>query len=326
MRAWRGWALIVLSGFLPALGHADAALERCAAEPEDSERLKCYDRVAGRKEPATAAKGLLTERWKLDRQNLRFTDIQTYRPTYVIARMTNRANERPASPAPGHAAAGPQDFDNSELKFQLSFKTELVSPDRLPADNLRLWLAYTQQSNWQIANSRNSSPFRENNYEPELILTYGNRDKTSHFKLVNVGIYSHQSNGKSGPDSRSWHRSYVQGGWEWDDFSVLARGWWRWPESGAEDDNPDLTRNIGRGDVVLDWRFGDGWRASLLARHNLRLRQGRGFGQLDLSGPRRMLGGAARLHFQLTSGYGESLIDYNHDQTTVGIGLSFGDW
>jgi phospholipase A1 len=48
--------------------------------------------------------------------------------------------------------------------------------------------------------------------------------------------------------------------------------------------------------------------------------------QLDWATPLLDSLGAARLHVQLSSGYGETLIDYNHKQTTIGIGVSFGDW
>ena len=337
MRPWLSPLLTCASLAVPAPGGA-ALLSECAAIDDDRRRLACYDEAMGRgqraepapREPARPApdqrKSYLTENWHLDEPgDLGVTHIQTYRPTYIIGRYTNRPNVAPGSPAPGHSTRRPQDLDNEELEMQVSFKTELVSPRHL-GGNTRLWFAYTQQAWWQAANRQNSSPFRENNYEPELILTWANpaRDASS-FKLLNVGLFSHQSNGQSGPDSRSWNRSYVQGGWEWGEFSALARAWYRWPESARNDDNPDLTDYAGRGDVLLHWRLPRDWRASLLARHNLRHDHGRGYAQLDLA-TGRILGTAARLHFKLASGYGESLIDYNHKQTTVGLGLSFGDW
>ena len=55
-------------------------------------------------------------------------------------------------------------------------------------------------------------------------------------------------------------------------------------------------------------------------------RPSRGFVQLDWATPLLDSLGAARLHLQLSSGYGETLIDYNHKQTTLGIGVSFGNW
>jgi phospholipase A1 len=65
---------------------------------------------------------------------------------------------------------------------------------------------------------------------------------------------------------------------------------------------------------------------SLLLRHTLKSTPSRGFAQLDWGTPLLDSLGAARLHVQLTSGYGETLIDYNHRQTTIGVGVSFGNW
>jgi phospholipase A1 len=50
----------------------------------------------------------------------------------------------------------------------------------------------------------------------------------------------------------------------------------------------------------------------------------RAFLELDLT--TSPLLGAARGYIQLTSGYGESLIDYNFRQTTLGFGVVFRAW
>jgi phospholipase A1 len=274
----------------------------------------------------------LTRAWNLDgrsdRKNPdRLLPLRPYRQSHLIVRKSSSPNTLPYSPAPGHTATVPAGLDDLEAKFQFSFKAEVMRYRQfhfLGFQNFRLWGAYTQQSNWQAFNTRNSSPFRETNYEPELIATFGTGNAEG-LKLVNLGLV-HQSNGQSLPLSRSWNRVYLQGGWEWDNsFSLLARAWYRLPENAQQNDNPDIQNYLGHGDVVLRWEPDDTQTVSLLLRNNLHTSQNRGFMQLDWSTPVK-IGKSAKLFAQVTDGYGESLIDYNYRQFTYGVGIAFRDW
>jgi phospholipase A1 len=320
---------LVLLGavLLPATSGANEGLARCAKLENTDERLACYDELARATELPTGGPvdpsptpSHLSEVWKLGAKQAsprRLTDILGYGPTYIISRWTSDPNDQPP------------DMDPNELKFQISFKTELVSRQafgelgvtpllgHVGIDSVRLWFGYTQRVHWQAYNVANSRPFRETNYEPEAILTFGSGNAGDGFKLLNLGL-SHQSNGRTGADSRGWNRAYAQGGWEWDRLSLLARVWYRIPESAKDDDNPDIKRYLGSGDLLMRYQTAGGYVSSLLARSK--------FVQLDWATPLMDILGAARLHLQLSSGYGESLIDYNHKQTTIGIGVSFGDW
>ena len=253
--------------------------------------------------------------------------LRPHRASYLIVRKTSRTNLTPHSPAPGHTLVTPFDHDATELKFQFSQKAKILRSRNihfLAFRSFRLWGAYTQQSGWQAFNSRNSSPFRETNYEPELIATLGT-GKRHGLKLVNLG-WVHQSNGKDFAASRSWNRVYLQGGWESGAWSALARGWWRISEDPLHDDNPDILDYVGRAEIALRWAPARGNEVvDLVLRNNLRKNPNRGFIQIDWGTP-VPLSKSTRLHVQLTSGYGESLIDYNHRQTTFGFGFSFRDW
>ncbi|MDD4947106.1 MAG: phospholipase A [Gallionella sp.] len=280
---------------------------------------------------ARAERSYLTRLWNLDNRPHRglttLDRLQPHRQSYLIVRETSNVNRSPATPSPGHAVAAPYSLDAMEAKFQLSFKSDIGTVEGLDLwglKTLRVWGAYTQQSHWQVFNTRNSSPFRETNYQPELIASFGTGNESG-WKLLNLGL-EHQSNGRSLPDSRSWNRVYVQGGWEWGNTSLLARGWWRVPENIVKDDNPDIVHYIGRAEMTVRWEPDSKEQAvSLLLRNNLELGHNRGLMQLDWSAPVE-IGHAARLHAQLTTGYGESLIDYNHRQTTFGVGVSFREW
>jgi len=339
--------LLLGAGFLPAASGADEGLERCAKFEKADERLVCYDELARSTEaPAggpvdpSPTPSHLVEAWKLGAKHggtRRLTDIMVYRPNYVISRWSSDPNEQPSSPAAGRQTAVPQDLDPNELKFQVSLKTELISREAFEhigvtpllgyvgIDSVRLWFGYTQTVFWQAYNAKNSRPFRETDYEPEAILTFGTGNEGNGFKLINLGLV-HQSNGSTEAESRGWNRAYLQGGWEWNRLSMLARVWYRLPESVKDDDNPDIKDYLGRGDLVTRYQTAGGYVTSVLLRHTLRSNPSRGFAQLDWATPVLTWIGAARLHLQVSSGYGESLIDYNHKQNTLGIGMSFGDW
>ncbi|HEY0665881.1 MAG TPA: phospholipase A [Gallionella sp.] len=272
----------------------------------------------------------LTRLWKLDGADEAeglLNGLSPHRQNYVVMRKTSHLNRQPVSPAAGRSVTAPYDLDALEAKFQLSMKADIAShagPDWLGVTMVRYWLAYTQQSNWQIANTRNSEPFRETNYEPEFITTFVRGD-AARLRLVNLG-FLHQSNGRALPESRKWNRLYVQGGWESGRTSALLRRWWRLADEPQLDDNPDITRYAGLGDLMLHWEPEDRSQSlAVLLRSNLQLDGNRSFAQLDWATPKTM-GHAGRLHVQLTTGYGESLIDYNHRQTTLGLGLSFREW
>lgn len=343
---------------LPALllasvaSHVYAApLSSCAVRfpSDDAARLHCYDQapssnaliVADTQDEAAqsliiktelARRSYLTRAWNLD--DLNNTDdsklgrLQPYRQNYLMVRTTNSLNNQPSTPAPLHTTLVASPFQSLETKYLISVKADIGTQrdiNTLGFRTLRLWGAYTQQSNWQMFNTQNSSPFRETNYAPELIATFGT-SRESGLKLVNFG-FEHQSNGKPLPESRSWNRLYALTGWEWNNVtSLMGRVWWRVPENISKDDNPNITDYLGHADMVLRWEPNDKSEAiSLLLRNNLAFRNNRGYAQIDWATPVNA-GDSSRFHIQLSSGYGETLIDYNHYQTTLGFGFSFREW
>ncbi|MDO9013127.1 MAG: phospholipase A [Gallionella sp.] len=343
-------------GLIPPAYADSAAFALCAKKflDSDGERLKCFDSALLPATPAVAAvqpapeitgttekqteahepisrRSYLTRVWNLDnrpnRDQSSLDRLQPHRQSYLIVRKSSNVNAQPNSPAPAHTITTPFDMDAMEAKFQLSFKTDILTQENLDIWGLktfRLWGAYSQQSHWQVFNTRNSSPFRETDYEPELIAAFAT-GRESGWKLFNLGLV-HQSNGRTNETSRSWNRVYAQGGWEQDNTSLQVRGWWRIPETVLKDDNPDIAHYVGRAELVARWEPDNRSQSlALKLRNNMNWSNNLSFVQLDWSLP-ISLGSAARLHAQISNGYGESLIDYNHRQTTLGLGISFREW
>jgi phospholipase A1 len=212
-----------------------------------------------------------------------------------------------------------QGLDPIETELQLSFKIKAME-GMFGHDNADLWFGYTITSFWQAYNDTISSPFRETDYEPEAMLVYRTDYEIAGFRgrFINLGAV-HQSNGRAAGLSRSWNRVYAQFGFERDNLALLIRPWYRIPE-GDEDDNPDIVDYMGHGDLQLVYRKGRN-AYSLLLRNNFSS-DNHGAMKLDWNFP---LYGRLKGYVQYFNGYGESLIDYNHKQQTIGLGVSLAE-
>ena len=274
---------------------------------------------------ANAGKGsLLDSRWELAKDSKLGTfQLRAYKPVYLLpAFWSSDPNQLPSSPNPNNTTTTAQAIDNTELKFQLSFKTKIA--ENVFGDNGDIWMGYTQSSRWQAYNSEVSRPFRETNYEPEVMLAFRNGYSLLGWNGRMTALHlNHQSNGRSDPLSRSWNRVILNVGLDRDNWAVMLRPWYRVPESNSEDNNPDIDDYIGRGDATVVWTR-DGHTLSLTGRHSLRGgERTHGSRQVDYGFP---LTNLLRGHLQVFSGYGESMIVYNHKSTHVGLGVSLLDW
>jgi len=341
-----------------------ATAEACAALEISAERLACYDtlfKIPVTEKPAIVSErraaaeiapepdnlkakigqtvsniyasegskltpnlSLLDSRWELSPESKLGTwNIRSYQPVYLMPGFwTSKKNEFPQSENPENTVKEDQNLTSTEAKFQLSLKTKAV--ENILGDNGDLWLGYTQSSRWQVYNSEESRPFRETNYEPEASLVFRtNYDLLGlNWRMLGLTI-NHQSNGRSDPLSRSWNRVMLNLGFEKDNFALMVRPWYRFEEKREDDNNPEIKNYIGRGDMTAFYRYKE-HDFSLMLRHTLKGGDdNRGAVQFDWSFP---ISGRLRGQFQLFDGYGESLIDYNHRATYVGLGVSLMNW
>ncbi len=269
----------------------------------------------------------LDRKWHLSKEcdDDTFLTLEPHYQNYIVASMSSNAND--VADTPSQDPTDARSLQNKDLQFQLSLKTQLYSDIPLVrglpwVETSRLWAAYTQRSYWQVFDGSKSEPFRETNFAPELILSLGLSDERPRWvpKMLNLGAL-HESNGREDPYSRSWNRIYLAAGWQLsDNYSVVARPWWI-PKSDASD-NPDIEKFMGYGDLTLRWHSTerDQW-ATLLLRNNLRS-DNKGYAKFNYN---YALSERISWYFMMSAGYGESLLDYNHHQNTIGLGFAVGD-
>lgn len=261
----------------------------------------------------------LSKIWELDREDQRGTfKLVEYLPMYVMPfRFTDKPTEQPISLNPDRPIPEWRDYQHIETKFQVSLKAKIMQDAFGKGD---VWVAFTQQSYWQMYNGELSRPFRELNYEPELIFTYPLNFSAGNLKMKMIGLsVNHQSNGKEAAHSRSWNRFILMGVFQWNEVLITARLWKRFTEKSREDDNPDIENYIGRAELSTAYPFRKNI-FMLKVRNNLNFNHNRGHIELNWVYP---LSCDLRILLQASHGYGDSLIDYNYKQTIVGVGFTF---
>lgn len=262
-------------------------------------------------------------------KRLKAEQWDAYRPFSLIPHHSNYL--MPVSYVDGIAGVLVRDgdaapSDNLEAKFQLSLKTPLWS--KIYNENGYLFFAFTQQAYWQAYNSEVSSPFRETNYEPELLLAfphYANVEEAAS-RIISVSL-SHQSNGRAGELSRSWNRLKLSWVTSIGNVFINFEPYYRFkeqrkvnPQDPDGDDNPDIGKYMGWFELSAAYKQDTAtWR--MMVRNNLRSNN-KGAIRLSYSRP---LNKHIRLYAELFNGYGESLIDYNRSVTRFGIGFELND-
>ncbi len=220
-----------------------------------------------------------------------------------------------------YADTGQDAPKNYEAKFQISFK--VLTWNKIFGDNGDLFVAYTQRSVWQLYDQALSSPFRDTNFEPEVFMKFDTDFKIAGLKnrFFIIG-FNHQSNGEGKPLSRSWNRIYSSFIAERGNLALILKPWYRIPEKKENDDNPNIEKYLGYGELIAAYHM-KGHVFSIMLRNNLRSNKNRGAVELGWSYP---FTPKVRGYVQYFNGYGESLIDYNNTVNRIGFGVMLNDW
>jgi phospholipase A1/A2 len=224
-----------------------------------------------------------------------------YEDTYFLTTLTNNTNEEVYQDAGDEELS---QLSKLEIKYQFSLSVPIIriSP------NYSIMASYTQLSLWQLGNSEISSPFRETNYQPQIFTMH----QGDFFLFNNIEYgYKHQSNGRGGDLSRSWERLFVSFEHIGGAFEYGIQGW----KAMALSDNRDIEDYIPPYTIWMRLNNSVGV-FDLRARQNFDTN--RSGVEISFS---YQVNNLVSLYTQVWTGYGETLIDYNHNQTRVGIGF-----
>lgn len=229
-----------------------------------------------------------------------------YDDTYFLATYTSDINENVYRSANNDELSQLNSF---EAKYQFSFSFPMLRITKRAS----LMASYTQLSLWQLGNSDVSAPFRETNYQPQFFLMH--QGNFILFNNIEYG-YRHQSNGRGGEISRSWERFYLSLEKINGTFDYGIQGWLTTGIS----DNDDIEEYIPPYSIWMKMYNPFGVYNIKFYQNFKTNRSGVEFGYSHY------INNITSLYFQIWSGYGETLIDYNHNQTRIGLGVNFQPW
>lgn len=205
----------------------------------------------------------------------------------------------------------------TEVSYQLSFKVPMW--ENMFASRSSLYVAYTQLAFWQAYN--HLPFFRETDFEPEIFVTYKMEKPVAggwSLDLLQAGAV-HASNGFGDSQERAWNRLYLEAAASSTHWMISLRPWYVCRNSGYNKYNPDMAKYLGYGEASLSYKF---------SQHVITI-SGHSF--FEEGG--RYKTGVATYTFPLSphlnglvrafSGYGQSLIEYNHYTNGVGVGVAF---
>ena len=207
----------------------------------------------------------------------------------------------------------------TEISYQLSFKIPLWKD--IASSHSSLYVAYTQLSFWQAYNK--VAFFRSNDFEPEIFCTNEVAWKLMgdwSINAINVGAV-HASNGFGSSQERVWNRLYVETVVSNPRWMFTLRPWYVLRDGSYRKFNPDMADHMGYGIATAAYKLSR--QVFTLQGHGFIEKRGRyKTGILSYSFPMTsQLNG----FIQVFSGYGQSLIEYNHYTNGVGVGLLLND-
>lgn len=204
---------------------------------------------------------------------------------------------------------------NSDVKFQISLGIRLT--DAVLPWHTFLFLMYTQKTFWNVF--QKSLPMGDINFNPGIGISKPFFSKNRYVGKITM-LIEHESNGRDGPESRSWNRISFSGSTIIDEWLMVHAKFWI-PIIDGEN-NRDILKYCGiyQSGLVLTtpdkkFSFGVTW----VKRFGWNLN----FNTIWEFTWRVHKKSNLNLFAQYYNGYGESLIDYNVFHSMLRVGLVF---
>lgn len=240
--------------------------------------------------------------------------IAFYKPTYILPVYYTGS---PYNSVYLNNTPNNESLKHNEMKYQFSVKVPVWK--NIFDSYSSLYFAYTQLSYWQLYNKR--AFFRETDYEPEVFLQNEVKwklNKDWQINFLNVGA-THQSNGYGNQLERSWNRAYLE--------AIASSGNWMisvkpWYVLSTYSTNKNIANYLGYGRLLVAYKFHQ--HVVSLQAYNVIESGGKRAGtELTWSFP---LTSYIKGYVQAFSGYGQSLIEYDHRTNSIGLGVALSDW